>query len=372
MSRLTNSKKAKPERRGSKYSLRTAANIPDREEVNQHHFTPSGTIPQSSVLALQQIVGNQSVQRLLNQSSNRHSPVTDISTVKHPLIQRLRPSLREQCYNDLANKMPSPKSKSPLTDNKKSYTLLLDTNRVSKRFVDYQGTDWMIMVIFNKPAFKNRAEAQRYIDKFAEKVYRHHLRYARNVKRQLCEQSDPKPLPDLPTKPRKIVVYMDKPTEPSDPTRPEGSTPGSKPQKPTKITEEKKPPKKPVPQIDNPIVIDKFPFNDWKLPKKGKGIKQLVKLCSLDAPTLSQVKIISIEGHTDRVPMKIKPSKRFSNLFELSDLRANEVRKLLIEAGITKLPKKNQTRSDSEAKQDRRASSAKRGSDRKVVVRWKY
>ena len=269
MSRLTNSKKAKPERRGSKPSFRKAANIPDREEVDLHHFTTSGTIPQSSVLALQQIIGNQSVQRLLNQSSSQSSPVTNISTVIHPLIQRLRPSLREQCYNDLA-KMPSPESKSPLTENRKSHTL--NPSRVSKRFVDYQGTSWMIMVIFNRRAFKNRAEAQRYIDKFAEKVYRRHLRYARNVRRQLCEQSDPKPLPDLPKQPRKIVVYMDKPTEPSDPTRPEGSTPGIKPQKPGKITEEKKPPKKPVPQIDNPIVIDRFPFNDWKLPRRGKGI----------------------------------------------------------------------------------------------------
>ena len=227
------------------------------------------------------------------------------------------------------------------------------------------------MIIFVKIPYKNKADAQRAIDKFAEKVFRKHLASMREVRRQLCEQSDPRPLPD-PPKERKIVIHRDTPLEQAGPEKPDAKTQEGQPQKPGQIPEGKKPTKKPIPQIDNPIVIDRFPFNDWKLPRRGKGYKQLLKLCSLDGPTLSQIKIISIEGHTDRVPMKSKPSKRFGNLSELSNLRANEVRKLIKKAGITNLPKKNERMADSEAKQGRRTSAAKRGSDRKVVVRWKY
>lgn len=67
--------------------------------------------------------------------------------------------------------------------------------------------------------------------------------------------------------------------------------------------------------------------------------------------------------------MRTSPGKGFKSLVELSEKRANEVRKALAVAGFN-LPESNVTKAETEAAAPPGASNADRAPDRKVVVYW--
>jgi flagellar motor protein MotB len=97
-------------------------------------------------------------------------------------------------------------------------------------------------------------------------------------------------------------------------------------------------------------------------------------LIDLPPSEKARIKIVGIAGHTDRVPVRHKPRRvtrrPFSTLKELSDLRANAVKKEL--KGFASLPEANELMAAEEATAARAASHEERAKDRKVVVRWEY
>jgi flagellar motor protein MotB len=128
-------------------------------------------------------------------------------------------------------------------------------------------------------------------------------------------------------------------------------------------------PEQPI-EVDIPktITIDGFPFNQATLPTAGQGIDWLNQLCALPDSTKARIQITSIEGHTDRVPVR-RGSRRLKSLAELSDMRANAVRAVLEGAGF-EMPSSNILKSADEAQVERSASHQERARDRKVVFRW--
>jgi outer membrane protein OmpA-like peptidoglycan-associated protein len=154
------------------------------------------------------------------------------------------------------------------------------------------------------------------------------------------------------------------------PRQPAATTPEQEPEPEAPAeTPETPAPEQPVEiNIPRTIVIDRFPFNLATLPTGGQGIDWLNQLCALPDSTKARILITSIEGHTDRVPVR-RGSRRLRSLAELSDMRAEAVRAVLEGAGFD-TPSSNVLRSADDAQVERSATHQERARDRKVVIRW--
>lgn len=148
--------------------------------------------------------------------------------------------------------------------------------------------------------------------------------------------------------------------EPQRPPGP-GPGPGVTPTPPT-------PGPGPGPNIPKRIVIDGFPFSGSTLPTGGQGIVQLNQLCDLEDSVKAGIRVIRIEGHTDRVPVR-PGSSQYESLEDLSAQRADAVRDELKKAGL-ETPSGNILMGAAEAQVPRNASNRERGRDRKVVILW--
>jgi flagellar motor protein MotB len=164
-----------------------------------------------------------------------------------------------------------------------------------------------------------------------------------------------------------IVHYRKGTGTPRQPTR---TTPEQQPEAeaPTE-TPETTAPEQPVEiNIPKTLTVDGFPFNEATLPAGGQGIDWLNQLCALPDSTKARIQITSIEGHTDRVPVR-RGSRRLKSLAELSDMRANAVRAVLEGAGFD-TPSSNILKSADDAQVERSATHQERARDRTVVVTW--
>lgn len=314
--------------------------------------TAAGPTP-DVLLHLQRTAGNTVVARLLaNDRSAGRSPLRadrkPPDARYDPVVARLPPGPeRERCMEWLTGAEDPDDVRQPLTNRDAGYTVHPD--HAAKRFVAANGTSWVVIYHFGRRRFKDPEEARRFIDQKSEEAYRRWLRGARVTARQLCEQMDvPPPAP-------KARIVTLKPTKRGAPKkgRPDAA---------------RKPSREPPP-IEQPLVIDGFPFNGWTLPRSGRGRERLELLCSLPMEVRVAIRITRIEGHTDHVPVRRYGHRRFRSLGELSERRAEAVRRRLEAAGFI-LPAANELMADTKARVARTASNQERAVDRKVVVQW--